>query len=213
MPAEGSIIDVSPDVPGFNMRPAGGGVQPTEITQPLPSNYVSFNDPFLGAPIAFAQCHNTPGMDTPTTVPIYNIPKDGNIGFNQSAVPTVFTSGVSSDSIPWSTAENIIRDIVREGPFDAGEDSPLISTGMPGCPYRMTSYTGTNMVDADTASPSPVSGVHRSSGVGKIIEPFTIVLGDQIGSGMCYGVSSEPAERCGFHVESSNSGTIRNVVA
>ena len=34
MPAEGSIFDVSPDVPGFNMRPAGGGVQPTETTQP-----------------------------------------------------------------------------------------------------------------------------------------------------------------------------------
>ena len=73
------------------------------------------------------------------------------------AVPTVFASGVSPDSIPWSTAEDIIRDIVREGPFDAGatpmetEDSPLISTAMPGCPYRMTSYTGTALVDADTA--------------------------------------------------------------
>ena len=44
-------------------------------------------------------------------------------------------------------------------------------------------------------------------------EPFTIVLGAQIGSGMCYGGSSESAERCGFHdVKSSNSGTIRNVV-
>ena len=156
MLAEGSIFDVSPDVPGFSMRPAGGGVQPTEITQPLPSNYVGFNNPFFGAPIAFAQCHNTPGMDTTTTVPIYNIPKDSNIGIDQSAVPTVFASGVSPGSIPWSTAEDIIRDIVREGPFDAGvtpmetEDSPLISTSMPGCPYRMTSYTGTARVDADT---------------------------------------------------------------
>ena len=45
--------------------------------------------------------------------------------------------------------------MVREGPFDAGatpmdtEGSPLIITGMPGCPYRMTSYTGTALVDAD----------------------------------------------------------------
>ena len=30
------------------------------------------------------------------------------------------------------------------------EDSPLINTSMPGCPYRMTSYPGTAMVDADT---------------------------------------------------------------
>ena len=29
------------------------------------------------------------------------------------------------------------------------EDSPLISASMPGCPYRMTSYTGTALVDAD----------------------------------------------------------------
>ena len=48
------------------------------------------------------------------TLPIYNIPKDGNIGSDQSAVPTVFASGVSPDSIQWSTAEDIIRDIVRE---------------------------------------------------------------------------------------------------
>ena len=140
MPAEGSIFDVSPYEPGFNMRPAGGGVQQPEIKQPPPSNYVSFNDPFFGAPIAFAQCHNTPETDTPTTVPIYNLPKDSNIGSDQSAAPTVFASGVSPDSIPWSTAEDIIRDIVREGPFDAGatpmetENSPLISTAMPGCP-------------------------------------------------------------------------------
>ena len=141
MPAEGSIFDVSPGLPGFNMRPAGGDLQLPEITQPPPLTYVNFNDPFFGAPIAFAQCHNTPGMDTPMTLPIYNIPKDGNIGSDQSAVPTVFASGVSPDSIKWSTAEDTIRDIVREGPFDAGatpmdtEDSPLISTGMPGCPY------------------------------------------------------------------------------
>ena len=155
MPAEGSIFDVSPDLPGFNMRPAGGGLQPAEITLPPPSTNVNFNDPFFGAPIAFAQCHKTPGMDTLMTLPIYNIPKDGNIGSDQSAVPTVFASGVSPDSIPWSTAEEIIRDIVREGPFDAGatpmdtEDSLLIITGMPGCPYRITSYTGTALVDAD----------------------------------------------------------------
>ena len=73
MPAEGSIFDVSPDVPGFHMRPAGGGVQPADITQPPPPNYVGFNNPFFGAPIAFGQCQNTSGMDTTTMVPIYNI--------------------------------------------------------------------------------------------------------------------------------------------
>ena len=155
MPAEGSIFDVSPDLPGFSMRPAGVGLQLPDITQPPPSTYGSFNDPFFGAPIAFAQCHKMPGLDTPMTLPIYNLPKEANIFPDQSAVPTVLASGVSPDSIPWSTAEDIIRDISREGPFDASatpmdtEDSPLISTGLPGCPYRMTSYTGTALSDAD----------------------------------------------------------------
>ena len=156
MPAEGSLFDVSPDIPGFHMRPAGGGVQQADSTQPPPPNYVGFNNPFFGSPIAFAQCQSTSGMDTTTTLPIYSIPKDSSIGIDQSAVPTVYASGVSPDAIPWSTAEDIIRDIVREGPFDVDttpmdtEDSPLINTSMPGCPYRMTSYTGTATVDADT---------------------------------------------------------------
>ena len=48
-----------------------------------------------------------------------------------------------------------MRDISREGPFDASAspmdtaDGPLISTGLPGCPYRITSYTGTARSDAD----------------------------------------------------------------
>ena len=95
-------------------------------------------------------------MDTTTTIPVHNMPKDSSIGIDQSSVPTVYASGVSPDNIPWSTAEDIIRDIVREGPFDVRatpmetEDSPLITASMPGCPYIMTSYTGTAMVDADT---------------------------------------------------------------
>ena len=89
------------------MRPARGGLQPPVITQSPPSTYASFNDPFFGGPIAFAQCHGAPGVDTPMTVPIYNVPQDGNIGSDQSAVPTVFASGVSPDSIPWSTTEDI----------------------------------------------------------------------------------------------------------
>ena len=156
MPAEGSLFDVSPDIPGFHMRPAGGSVQQADMTEPPPPDYVGFNNPFFGTPIAFAQCHNTAGMDTTTTLPVYSIPRNCSIGVDQSAVPTVYASGVSPDSIPWSTAEDIIRDIAREGPFDADttlmdtEDSPLINASMPGCPFRMTSYTGPATVDADT---------------------------------------------------------------
>ena len=140
MPAEGSLFAVSPDTPGYSMPP----------------NYVGFNNPFFGTPIAFAQCQNTAGMDTTTTLPVYNIPRDCSVGVDQSSVPTIYASGVTPDSIPWSTAEDIIRDIAREGPFDPDttpmdtEDSPLINASMPGCPFRMTSYTGPAMVDSDT---------------------------------------------------------------
>ena len=47
MPAEGSIFDVSPDVPGFNMRPAGGGMQQQEITQPPAVKLRQFQRPVL----------------------------------------------------------------------------------------------------------------------------------------------------------------------
>ena len=155
MPVEGNIFDVLPDLPGYSMQPAGGGLQLPDTAQPPASTYGSFNDPFFGSPIAFAQCHKMPGLDTPLTLPIYNLQKEANLFPDQSAVMTVLASGVSPDSIPWSTTEDFIRDIAREGPFDASatpmdtEESPLISTGLPGCPYRMTSYTGTTLADAD----------------------------------------------------------------
>ena len=76
MPAEGSLFDVSPDIPGFHMRPAGASVQPAVMSEPPPPNYVGFNNPFFGTLIAFAQCQNTAGMDTTTTLPVYSIPRD-----------------------------------------------------------------------------------------------------------------------------------------
>ena len=79
MPAEGSVFDVSPDLPGYNMRPAGVGLKSPDITQPPPSVHGGFNDPFFGAPIAFAQCNKMPGLDTPMTLPIYSMPKEANI--------------------------------------------------------------------------------------------------------------------------------------
>ena len=44
-------------------------------------------------------------------------------------------------------------DIAREGPFDTSalpmdtEDSLLVTTGLPGCPYRFTSYNGPAISD------------------------------------------------------------------
>ena len=133
-----------------------GALKLSEITQTTPSVYGGVTDPFFGAPISFARCNRIPGLDTPMTLPVYTMHKEATIFPDQSAVPTVLASGVSPDSIPWSTAEDQVKDISREGPFDAGaspmdtEDSPLITTGLPGCPYRIMSYIGTTLSDANT---------------------------------------------------------------
>ena len=100
MPAEGSLFAVSPDIPGYNMRPAGASVQSAVVSEPPPPNYVGFNNPFFGTLIAFAQCQNTAGMDTTTTLPVYSIPRDCSVGVDQSSVPTIYASGVTPDSIP-----------------------------------------------------------------------------------------------------------------
>ena len=47
--------------------------------------------------------------------------------------------------------------VSREGPFDAYSspmdtgDSPLVTTGLPGCLYRITSYTGPGVADTNLA--------------------------------------------------------------
>ena len=56
-----------------------------------------------------------------------------------------------------SSATAHIADIAREGPFDAfaspmdTEDSPFVTTGLPGCPYRITSYNGPAISDMKPA--------------------------------------------------------------
>ena len=157
-------------------------------------------------------------------MPIYNLLKDSNIGSDQSAAPTVFASGVSPDSIPWSTAEDIIRDIVREGPFDAGatpmetEDSPLISTAMPGCPYRMTSYTGTALVDADATYGLQLHHPRFLEFIGapdsaRLLNHSPSFWVNRWVRNVLWRQQSTCREMRSHDVESSNSGTIRNVVA
>ena len=99
------------------------------------------------------------------------------------------------------------------------EDSPLINREHEGLPVQNDfihgdCYGGRGYKVWSTASPPPVSGVHRGSGVGKTFESFTIVLGGQIRTRKCYGGSPKPTEGHWFYdVESSNSGTVRNVIA
>ena len=70
---------------------------------------------------------------------------------------TVLASGVSSQQDRWSSAVPRTRDVSREGPFDAycapmdTGDCPLVAAGLPGCSYRIMSYTGPAAADTNPA--------------------------------------------------------------
>ena len=73
----------------------------------------------------------------------------------QSSVQTVMVSAVSSRPEEWSSGTSRIVDVSREGRFDAYSspmdtgDSPLVTTGFPGCPCRITSCTGPAVADTN----------------------------------------------------------------
>ena len=75
----------------------------------------------------------------------------------QSSVQTVLASAASARPEGWSSDTARTVDLSREGPFDAytspldTEDSPLATTGLPGCPYHITSYTGPTVADTNPA--------------------------------------------------------------
>ena len=70
---------------------------------------------------------------------------------------TILAPGVPLQQGRWSSAMPQTRDVSREGLFDAycspmdTGDYPLVSTGLPGCPYRFKSYTAPAVADTDPA--------------------------------------------------------------
>ena len=139
------------------MRPSGAAGQHPEAGLPIPSALDSFSDSVLGDPIAFAQCAQIPGLDTPLTLPVYTLPSGLAFMPGESSVQTVLASGASPRPEGWSSDTAQIADIAREGPFDAfaspmdTEDSPLVTAGLPGCPYRITSYNRPAISDMNPA--------------------------------------------------------------
>ena len=98
------------------------------------------------------------------------------------------------------------------------DDSPLVTAGLPGCPYRITSYTGTALGHESgvwlTAPPSAVPGIHRCTGVGSPVVPLTVVLGGTVGRRVCHGSGVQPTTgRWPNDVKSSDSLTVCYVVA
>ena len=133
VPDEGSLFHVLPVSPGYLMHPSGATGQHPKAGVLLPTMLDDFSDSVLGDPITYAQCEHIPGFDAPMTLPVYTLPSGLAYMPGQSSVQTVLASGTSSHPEVWSSA------IVS--PMDT-EDSPLITTGLSGCPYRFTLYSG-----------------------------------------------------------------------
>ena len=157
VPEDGSLFHVLPVSPGFLMRPSGAAGQHAEVGVLLQSALEVFSVSLLGEPIAFAQCEQIPGSDVPLTLPVYTLPSGLSYMPGQSSVQTVLASGASSRPEGWSSSTVQSADIAREGPFDTflspmdTEDSPLVMTGLPGCPYQITSYNGPAVSDMNPA--------------------------------------------------------------
>ena len=142
------VFEVSPDTSGFLMRPSGAAVQAPVSCLPLQPGSESDCAPVIGEPVACTLSGLIPGSDAPPlTFPIYPLPSGLALLPVPPSAQTVLASAVSSRPDGWSSGVPRTYDVSREGPFDAycspmdTGDSPLVATGLPGCPYQITSYT------------------------------------------------------------------------
>ena len=142
VPDEGSLFHVSPVSPGFLMRPSGAAEQHPQAGVLLPMTLDDFSDSVLGDLITYAQGEQIPGSDAPMTLPVYTLPTGLAYMPGQSSVQTVLASGISSRLEVWSSA--------LASPMDT-EDSLLLATGLPGCPFRFTSHSGPAFSDLNPA--------------------------------------------------------------
>ena len=101
-----------------------------------------FSDSDLGAPITYTQRELIPGLDTPMPLPVFSVPSGFSARPDQSSIQTVLALGTSSHPDGGSSAA---------GPPMDMEDGPLLETGLPGCPFRFTPYSGQPFADGNPA--------------------------------------------------------------
>ena len=130
----------------------------TPVGLPIQLGSESDFPPLLGEPVAFNLNRSVPGSDAPAmTFLIYPLPPGMALMPVSRSAQTILPLCVSSQQDRWSSAEPRTHNVYREGPFDAycapmhtGE-CPLVATGLPGCPYLITSYTGLAVADTNPA--------------------------------------------------------------
>ena len=88
-------------------------------------------------------------------VPLLPLPDDSQLLPDTALERHPVSAGRLSPPEPRSPVVPPPRDLSREGPFDVScADTgvhPLMSEGLPGCPYRMTSYDSVDVADVDPA--------------------------------------------------------------
>ena len=224
VPEDGSLFNVSPVSPGFLMRPSGAAGQHPEAGLLLPSALDSFSDSVLGDPIAFSQCAQIPGSDTPLTLPVYTLATLPSGLAYMPGQSSVLASGASPRPEGWSSDTAQIADIAREGPFDSfiqwiRRTAPLVTTGLPGCPYRITSYNGPAISDMNPAFGLQLHHPRFLEFIGapesaRLLYRSPTFWVDRLGGGAVYGGSSQLAEgRWHYVVQSSDSFAVRYVAA
>ena len=98
----------------------------------------------VGESVTAIELSSPPLSEQPAPVPVVESVPAVHSSFSpdQSSVQTVLASGTSSRPEVGSSAV--------APPMDM-EDSPLLATGLPGCPYRFTSYSGQPFADGNPA--------------------------------------------------------------
>ena len=76
------------------------------------------------------------------SVPVFSVPSGFSARPDQSSVQTVLALGTSSHPDGGSSAVAPSMDM---------EDGPLLETGLPGCPFRFTPYSGQPFADGNPA--------------------------------------------------------------
>ena len=83
-----------------------------------------------------------PGLDAPMSLPVFSMTSGFSAPPDQSSIQTVLALGTSSHPDGGSSAV--------APPMDM-EGSPLLETGLPGCPFRFTPYSGRSFEDGNPA--------------------------------------------------------------
>ena len=177
------VFQVSPDTAEYlpttsPVTPPDSGSLPTSLIPPdpdsLPPGGTGSFDSLLGWQSLIEQATDMSLLSPPL------IPLPDDLLLLPMPVPMVVRQ---SPREPLTSVVSSPMDLFREGPFDAfcvpsdTGSHPLISEGLPGCPYHMTSYQ-----EVDLAPPPPTfPRVYRGTRVSSVFGSFSGRMGPDDG--------------------------------